>query len=196
MEITYGFLGKWGKNIYKILIFRWNPKIRKIETRDQLLSHKDLLFVIQKYNVRLINATVQKSGVIYFRKWHDAEHKIKTTAEILRESLVKQYGSSTDLCGHCIEASELLRDIFSTMGIPCHTIEGWCEFDDEYYGSDRPYDPHTWLEIPRRGGKSVYVDITADQFNPGMYEETKYDGIIIQFGLPHGMRYDEPVEYD
>ena len=84
----------------------------------------------------------------------------------------------------------MVARLASDLGIQAKTVEGWCQFDDEHYGSDRPWDPHTWIEIP---DLNLYIDITADQFNYGMAKENEYGPVIVQQGLPHGMRYDEPT---
>lgn len=112
-------------------------------------------------------------------------------AKEVRSLFEKEYGTGTDLCGHCIEASELIaKAIQEKTGIDAVTVEGWCRFDDEYYGSDHPWDPHTWVEVPSLG---LYIDVTADQFNYGMYEENEYGPVEIRKGLPHGMCYEEPT---
>ena len=114
--------------------------------------------------------------------------KIYNIAQNVREEMVDKYGN--DLSGRCIESSdEIASRLIAKLGLDAVTVEGWCRFDDEYYGSDRPWDPHTWVEIP---SINVYVDATADQFNFGMYSENVFSEVIVREGIPHGMRYDEP----
>ena len=104
------------------------------------------------------------------------------------------YGTGTDLCGYCIEASELIVSLFRYFGYTnCKTVEGWCSFDDDSSCSDAPYDPHTWVEIENG---QFYIDITADQFNTCMYRENKYPPIIFRKGLPYGMCYEEPEGWE
>lgn len=113
-------------------------------------------------------------------------------AKNVRAKMENEYGE--DLQGKCIEASELLaNEIKKEISEDVKIVEGWCQYDDEYYGSEHPWDPHTWVEIG-----DIYIDTTADQFNHGMYKENDFKKIIVQKGLPHGMRYDEPTwdEYD
>lgn len=107
----------------------------------------------------------------------------------VRNEMVSEYGE--DLQGRCVEASDRILEkiLGSGFGIEVVSPGGWCQFDDEYYGSDHPWDPHTWVEVPALG---LYVDVTADQFNYGMDAENEYPVVIVQKGLPHGMRYDEP----
>ena len=74
----------------------------------------------------------------------------------IRDEMVSVYGE--DLAGYCIEASEIIVDrLQNELGIEAKAVEGWCRFDDESYGSDHPWDPHTWVEIPSLG---LYVDLT------------------------------------
>ena len=119
---------------------------------------------------------------------HEIITKVKTVALSTRNEIVSIYGE--DLAGYCIEASEnIVKRLRDELRLDAKTVEGWCRFDDECYGSDHPWDPHTWVEIPSLG---LYVDVTADQFNYGMYTENEFSEIIVQKGLPHGMEYDEP----
>lgn len=115
-------------------------------------------------------------------------YSILNTARAVRNEMVCKYGA--DLAGHCIEASDIIVErLADKFGLEAVAVEGWCKFDDEYYGSDRPWDPHTWVEIPSLG---LYVDVTADQFNSGMYAENEFDSVIVCKGLPNGMQYEEP----
>lgn len=107
----------------------------------------------------------------------------------VRKEFEEKYG--LNLAGHCIEASEIIAArISSQLGLDAVTKEGWCRFDEESYGSDHPWDPHTWVEIP---SMNLYVDVTADQFNYGMYEENQFPAILLHSGLPAGMQYEEPT---
>lgn len=113
-------------------------------------------------------------------------------ARSVRDEMVERYGP--DLQGKCIEASErLVKRLSESLNLEAITVAGWCRFDDEHYGSDRPWDPHTWVEIPTL---NLYVDITADQFNWGMFTENDYSPVTICQGLPHGMQYNEPTWSD
>lgn len=113
---------------------------------------------------------------------------IQRLAHAIRTELEDRYGY--DLSGFCIDASEILVSrLKCELSVDANIVEGWCQFDDETYGSDRPWDPHTWVEIPAYG---LCIDITADQFNYGMSVENQYPKILVQKGLAHGIRYDEP----
>lgn len=127
--------------------------------------------------------------------------KAQRVAKVVRDYITQDGATGTDLCGSCIEAAELTVACLKEYRVNnARTVEGWCRFDDDCYGSDRPYDPHTWVEIP---GKDLdhpehefyYLDVTAEQFNPGMAKENEYPPIILQPGLPHGMRHEEPQDY-
>ena len=114
---------------------------------------------------------------------------VTKAASAARAAMEKCYGE--DLAGKCIESSEKVVEYLSSqLGLDAVTVEGWCQFDDECYGSDRPWDPHTWAEIP---SLNLYIDITADQFNYGMARENEFPPVLVCSGLPHGMRYDEPT---
>lgn len=116
------------------------------------------------------------------------EYFLKTAQEV-RAEMIALHGD--DLVGACIEASEkIAKRIRSELGVEAVTVEGWCRYDDECYGSDRPWDPHTWVEVP---SLNLYIDVTADQFNYGMYSENDFPKVIVREGLPHGMCYDEPT---
>lgn len=108
----------------------------------------------------------------------------------VRKEMENLYGTDTDLCGHCIEGSEkLAARINKETDFYAVTKEGYCSYDDGSFCSDVPYDPHTWVEIPK---DNIYLDVTADQFNYGMYLENEFSPVMICYGLPHGMSYEEP----
>ena len=46
---------------------------------------------------------------------------------------------------------------------------------------------HTLVEIHNN-----YLDVTADQFNTGMYSNHQFKSIMFTHGLPYGIRYEEP----
>lgn len=94
--------------------------------------------------------------------------EIKMFLEIVRADVVSQHGED-NLHGTCIEASELISKELNKHGIKNTIVEGWCLYDDENYGSDRPYDEHTWVEIVSQG-KTIVLDVTLDQFKYGMDE--------------------------
>lgn len=100
------------------------------------------------------------------------------------------YGTGTDLAGHCIEASEYIVAILKSLGFAqAKTVEGYCLYDNGDFCSDVPYDPHTWVEL-----EGLYLDVTADQFNCGMFRENEFSSILFTKGMPHGITIDEPVE--
>ena len=119
--------------------------------------------------------------------WKDKNGKIYQICKQVRDEFVNKFGQGTCLAGHCIDASDRIVELLSNIGIKAKTIEGWCVYDDEYYGSDRPYDEHTWVELD----DGTYIDVTADQFNDGMWDENKLPEIIIG-NKPDCMVYNEP----
>lgn len=109
-------------------------------------------------------------------------------ARAIRDEMVRKYGEF--LAGRCIEASDkIVERVFSSLGVEAVAVEGWCQYDDEYFGSDRPWGEHTWVEVP---SLNLYIDVTADQFNYGMDSENEFPRVLVREGLPHGMRYNEP----
>ena len=114
-------------------------------------------------------------------------HVVHEIANQVRNEIVDKYGDGTNLSGHCIEASDRIVELLAEKGISAKAIEGWCMYDDEYYGSDRPYAEHTWVEL----NDGTYIDVTADQFNVAMYSENKLSNIIIGY-IPECMVYNEP----
>lgn len=113
--------------------------------------------------------------------------EIKMFLEIVRSEVVSKYGEG-NIHGSCIEASEMISKELTKHGIKNQTIEGWCQYDDESYGSDRPYDEHTWVEIVHQG-KTIILDVTLDQFQAGIDEDIPP---IYVGELPEFLVYDEP----
>ena len=109
----------------------------------------------------------------------------ESIAKQARKIMVEKYGKGTFLCGHCIEASELIVKLLKKAGLNAQAIEGWCIYEDDSGCSDRCYDEHTWVEC-----LGLYIDVTADQFNPCMYN--KLPEIIVSETKPDCMEYDEP----
>ena len=84
-----------------------------------------------------------------------------------------EYGTGTDLCGACIEASDLIVERLREKGInSAHYVEGWCLYDDGSWCSDVPYDPHTWVEFVQDGGVITYTPYLKCGSN---YETEGYD---------------------
>lgn len=193
--MLFGVILKSNNGVYRLVLIRYNEQRMRYEQAFIYGNYKKIIQAIYKLKPVLINATIQSGSKIYFRKYKNSMSQVESVAKIVRKVFEDRIGTGTDLCGHCIRASELLLGIYVSLGYMGRTVEGWCEFDDEYYGSDRPYDEHTWLEL-FANNKKLYIDITADQFNPGMYKENEYPAITISMGLPHGMSYSEPVMWE
>lgn len=193
--MLFGVILKSNTGIYRLVLIRYNEKRMRYEQAFIYGNSRKIIQAIYKWKPILINVTIQSGDKIYFRKYKNSMNQVESVAKIVRKVFEDRIGTGTDLCGHCIRASELLLGIYVSLGYMGRTVEGWCEFDDEYYGSDRPYDEHTWLEL-FANNKKLYIDITADQFNPGMYKENEYPAITINMGLPHGMSYSEPVIWE
>lgn len=116
------------------------------------------------------------------------EQKIYDIAKSVRDELKRKYADC--LCGRCIEASEKIAERLTQTDIECEIVEGWCVYDEFGGCSDRPYDEHTWV-VATVCNKRLYVDVTADQFQPCIDEEIPP---IIIGHQPTYMQIDEPDE--
>lgn len=174
--------------------FKYSPKEYTCTIKKAKIEAATVVKMLKSKECVFINAFFRDAngGQIVVRRIEKSTNTVVRVAKLVRNVLEAKYGTGTDLAGTCIEASETLAAIYRELGFKgVKTVEGWCMFDDDSCCSDRPYDEHTWVEL---SGK-IYVDITADQFNPGMYLENKFKPIIICEGLPHGMCYDEPQDW-
>lgn len=159
-----------------------------VDTKNIL--KQNMYAAIQSKQIIPINFTIAGNRLMLI-KVKDKRELILCVLKAVRKYVELKYGTGVDLSGRCIEASEIIAEILRRHKIAAKTIEGWCLYDDEYYGSDRPFSEHTWVEI---GDTGIYADVTADQFNVGMEEYNYFKDIILMKGLPHGMMYDMPVE--
>ena len=155
--MLFGVILKSNTGIYRLVLIRYNEKRMRYEQAFIYGNSKKIIQAIYKCKPILINATIQSGDKIYFRKYKNLMSQIESIAKIVRRVFEDRIGTGTDLCGYCIWASELLLGIYVSLGYMGRTVEGWCEFDDEYYGSDRPYDEHTWLEL-FVNNKKLYID--------------------------------------
>lgn len=96
------------------------------------------------------------------------------------------------LAGTCIEASESIVQELAAVKVKARTVEGWCLYDDEHYGSDRSYDEHTWVEVDA-GDDVLFVDVTLDQFQPGMNDPIEP---VVIGEMPRFLVLDEPREFE
>lgn len=92
---------------------------------------------------------------------------IKSVAQSVRDQMVLLH--PVGLNGACIEASDLIAEALIQQGMTATVVEGWCLYEKEDYGSDRDFDEHTWVEVTS-GDEVVFVDVTLDQFQGGMYQ--------------------------
>ena len=161
------------------------------QRRDSILIRswklKELLISGEYHCLNLI---LTKDKQIKSRQKTENRSIIKKIALYERNITLKKY--SGELYGKCIETSDRIVKRLSTVGIKAYTFECWCVFDDENYGSDRPWGEHT-LVITDKG---LVVDVTADQFNCAM--EDKYKELEIGTKLPNKMTFYEPSweDYD
>jgi hypothetical protein len=185
-----------GTIMYNIKVFQYNKSSYSYHLVDYVTNKLEVLKAIKNNKLILVNASITSDNKIRVLNIFDykPENKIRHIIECARLYMVRLYGAGTNLCGRCIEASELIVSMLNYFGyMNCKTVEGWCKFDDDSSCSDAPYDPHTWVEAEN---SKVYIDVTADQFNTCMYKENEYPGIIFRVGLPYGMCYDEPEGWD
>jgi len=119
----------------------------------------------------------------------DEIERVIKIAEIIRRELEAKYGVEDNLCGRCIEASDKISELLTAENIEHDIVEGWCVYDDFSTCSDRPYDPHTWIEL--RDENKTYVDVTATQFATLIDEDIPK---VIVGKRPYYMQYHEPTE--
>lgn len=184
----------YAKNIlegFMIDIFTYDKQNMNCIYTRRYITKIYMYKLINNQQIIPINFTIKANRLTQI-KFKDNKELINNTTKIVRNYMERIYGTGTSLAGRCIEASEYIATILRYFGIKdAKTVEGWCIYDDEDYGSSIPYDAHTWVEL--NNGK-VYIDVTADQFNSGMEQENSFAPIIIKNGLPHGIRYDKPEE--
>ena len=185
-----------GTTMFKMELFNYIPSKYCYHISEYKTNRTEVLKAIKNRKLVLCNVSItsdNKIRVLDFRKM-EVKDFIKHILVVCRGYIEAIHGTGTDLCGSCIEASELIVFILKYFGYNnCKTVEGWCEYDDDSSCSDRPYDEHTWVEL--ENGR-IYVDITADQFNYCMYKSNKFAPIIMQRDLPHGMCYEEPEGWE
>lgn len=173
----------------RIVDYEVLAKKHTVNSEDFYKLYRCGVIIPINFKVDILNLEIIKTNI------DNQKDAIINTAKAVREFMVKSYGVGTDLAGHCIEASDYIVKIMRTIGYKnWKQVEGYCLYDNEDYGSDHPYDEHTWVQS---SDNKIYVDVTADQFNAGMFEENDFKDIIIsniKNGLPHGMRYDKPKE--
>lgn len=119
-----------------------------------------------------------------FYESNDLTNKIYNICKLVRNKIISKYGKD-HLYSSCIETSDMIIDLLSKEGIKAHVVEGYCIYDDIYFGSDRPWDEHAWVELEDK----TYIDVTADQFESGMFRDIPE---IIIGDKPEYMVYEEP----
>ena len=114
---------------------------------------------------------------------------ITAVAMEVRADLEARY--ELPLYGYCMEATDLIVAALQAKGFQATSCEGWCAYEDEDYGTSRPWEAHTWCEVLLPGSSEpLIVDVTVDQFEGGFYEELPK---ILVGPLPSYFTYDEPV---
>mgnify|MGYP005761674477 CR=1 FL=1 len=187
------FLKVTGGKDYKAYLLKYNESEYKVT--GTLLNNVSTDKLIKLKNdgvIELCNAVVSNdkiSNIIRDIRYPDNFWKaVDVILPIIRKHILKLHN---DTAGNCIEAAEYIAFIFTKLGLKTITEEGYCLYDCEDYGSDHPYDEHTWAFIKE---KNIYLDVTLDQFNYGMYTENEYADIVVEMGLPHGIMREKPVE--
>ena len=117
--------------------------------------------------------------------FNNSNNVVYQCAKEARNYITNKYGTETDLCGRCIEASDYLVKLLNDKGVKAQTVEGYVVYDIDENCSDRAWDEHTWVELE----DGTVVDVTVEQFNYQMYED--YPPILIEKD-PHGYVYEKP----
>ena len=123
------------------------------------------------------------------------EETLRLIATVERIELICKYPQKTNLEGLCIESSDEIVAMLKGMGFDdVEVVEGWFLYDDCYDTyTDRPYEEHCWVVV--HDDCDWYVDVTATEFNPCVYDKNKFNDIIVSQTLPHGFCMEEPIEY-
>lgn len=118
--------------------------------------------------------------------------KALQVCNVVRRWMEDHYGKGVSLAGHCIEASELLVDLLHILDYNVETLPVYVTYDEDNYGQTG-YDEHMLVKLIALD-ISFYIDVTADQFNYGMFPEHHYAPITMSVNnLPYGMSVDTPV---
>lgn len=178
--------------LFNITYFEYQQSTYSCQKKYDVVGRSELINAIRAGAVILLNGKLSRDSRLLWNVPSGSKERLELVLNGVRSLMEAKYGKGTDLCGRCIEASELIVANLKYWGCnDCKTVEGWCEFDDDSNCSDAPYDPHTWVEMG-----NIYIDVTADQFNYNMYKENEYPPILIHKGLPHGMCYEEPEGWE
>lgn len=108
-------------------------------------------------------------GVILMRNTDYTLHELfcilYKTGKVVRDSLESKYpNKAKELCGCCIEASNMLITQLNSMGIQAQECDGWViYYDNPDSCSDEPCDPHSMVKVPYQDNY-IYLDVTATQF--------------------------------
>lgn len=99
-----------------ITIIRYNRKTTRCELQTINIDTKNIISKLHSKEIIHINFVLWKNGIIAANKYESTQCIIKETAIKMRKFLEIQYGIGTDLCGHCIEASEYMEKILRFKG--------------------------------------------------------------------------------
>lgn len=183
---------------HNFTLLTWDRSKWSCDIKTSTISRNKLQALTNNKNFYPCNYTITSDSRLInkskYKNFNDVIHIILDIASIVRIMMVKQYGAGTNLAGHCIEASEFIATAINIVfkDKVAQTVEGWCLYDDEDYGSDRPYSEHTWVSTRLKGFE--YLDVTADQFNVAMDSSNEFKNIVYGHKLPHGIMLEQPVE--
>ena len=179
-------------SILYINLLNYSDKTSSIKITSKEIERLQLVRMIAEGRLLLMNGKLSSDNRVSMEHDIKREEVVIRAARNVRKMLETNYGTGTDLVGHDIEAAELIVGILHQFGIDdAHVVTGWCCYDNKW-DIEKYYDEHTWVEEQNK----VYIDVTADQFNSGMFNEHKYTEVIIRNGLPYGMSYEEPEKCD
>lgn len=192
---VYGVINKRIDGSYWLGMVGWDPLLKCINTKEVVGPNRVIREAVVSNNCIIVNCTIQSSGQIYKRRYKTESHKISSVAKVVRKELEKDaWGNGESMSNRDTEASRILSELYEYLGFRSRIVNGWCKYDETPANGTRPYSWHTWVEILLNGSKTIYIDITADQFNRYMSHGNKYQSLILTtWGLPHGMSYKEPV---
>lgn len=141
----------------------------------------------KNFDFVICNAKVDEHGNVKYVGFA-MEDVIFHVADMVRMYMTCNYGKDVALAGHDMEACALIQTALRLYGIDAQIVTGECMLDNILDDTGRNCAEHTWIEIGE-GDDVLFVDVTADQFNPYCFA-ANYQDVLIWHGLPHGMMHN------
>lgn len=167
--------------------FYFHGRMDDCSEENQRAYYEQLALYEQMEEERALEVYQEQVAMEEYQKENFRKELLEVATDI-RNKMVELYTDKygLNLCGKCIEASDLIVEKLAKKGIEAKTVEGWCIYEDDSSCSDRCFDEHTWVEC-----KNYYIDVTADQFNSCMINALA--DIYVTEDRPSCMVYEKPT---